>query len=967
MGLKRKVIPESEKEKTSHGSDSASDIQQKTDKAAEQILPQRKTQMKNTTPRINRIFNTSSSIAISSEKKISDTLLNPSDSVPQSVPPSISISFGEEFSIPKTPVNYAAVPLPDTELYTDDEDEDEDVDEKKLTEESIESTESKKKPASDTIIGFTDDKVESRIDMQNDDDDEEEEVIPVLDSDEESEQFINVAPPDRSKNFFNCSKSVSGTSSLQNLDNFFNNPPSVSDLQLVVRHSDIQRSKMKQQVQQQHQPVIEENENADSESEDEQERDLEHVEIGPTDEEDNLIDLTIDDSPQQQRPQRSSEIVLSTNTPRGVSAQISKTTTPRSGKKNITNINIKLDLKICIRHGSCSDSDTSSDKSSPQILTESQTPTSSHSKNKSARMEKFAAGGQQMTPVLNEIEKTPKKVEPIIDEGLESLLNELYGETWKTPQLLKSCKSKRVREDLRKSIHANNFDSFVRNLPPDVLESTRLVPSGRKNSAKKPNFKIPTAPVSSTKKESLNKKNTARSDSESDVQQTPPKSIPKSAKKETPRYMEVCDPDTTSSEESNSDDDFNPNDSWNASSDEEYKNENERIQKRLTIRQSIHRHDEELTFTRDESLEEQEKLEELLKKYEYKPPQIDEVKKISRRKLFTHTVYEEEEEIVLEEKENEIPKGFKWPTPVKKDIKKPITPTVQKTPTAAKIKSTPKSSAAKRFGPLSFLKSLDAEANRSLCDADALLYRNNYKSKKIDLAIKLFKLYNEKVFDSKLTEVPIKWNKKLLNTAGRCHNSRKNGVKQSSLELSDKVLTSADRLRCTLIHEMCHAATWVLNGENGHGVIWKRWAAKANSTFPELPKITVCHDYAIEYKYTYLCINCKAQSKTHSKSRKVDEIQCSICKGKIKLFENKKNASGVIEMIPVEKKELKGNYKLFLIKIILFYFIFLILGFAKFVQLKFKEVKQPQMTHKEVMQILSAQFSSLSVAEKANL
>jgi predicted SprT family Zn-dependent metalloprotease len=433
-------------------------------------------------------------------------------------------------------------------------------------------------------------------------------------------------------------------------------------------------------------------------------------------------------------------------------------------------------------------------------------------------------------------------------------------------------------------------------------------------------FRKPLAPVSAKKASAKKtpKPRTQSANSESDVHSTPKsqKSIPKSASKATPsttpKYLEICDPDTPSEESSEEDEDFNPNDTWNASSDEDYDSESERIKKRNTIRQSM-RFAEELTFVRDESIIEQKKLELLLEKYEFtKPPQIGDTKKKSKRKLFTHSHYEEEEEneiaTKVDGKENEIPKDFKWPTPPRKEVKKvETTPIVRK---AATPKLTPKLTPRelqKNFGPLSFLKSLDAEANRSLCDPDAIYYRNNYKTKKQELAEKLFKLYNEKVFNSQLTNVPMKWNKKLLNTAGRCNNSRRNGVRQSALELSDKVLTSGDRLRCTLIHEMCHAAAWILNGENGHGVVWKRWAAKANSTFPELPKISVCHDYIIEYRYTYLCINCKAQSKTHSKSKKVEEIQCSICKGSIKLFENKKNKEGQVEMVPVEKKEVTGK------------------------------------------------------------
>lgn len=81
-------------------------------------------------------------------------------------------------------------------------------------------------------------------------------------------------------------------------------------------------------------------------------------------------------------------------------------------------------------------------------------------------------------------------------------------------------------------------------------------------------------------------------------------------------------------------------------------------------------------------------------------------------------------------------------------------------------------------------------------------------------------------------------------------------VRSSVIELSDKVLTSADRLRCTLMHEMCHAATWLFDGEGGHGQVWKNWANQANQKFPDLPLITVCHNYKIEFKYTYKCVGC---------------------------------------------------------------------------------------------------------------
>lgn len=82
--------------------------------------------------------------------------------------------------------------------------------------------------------------------------------------------------------------------------------------------------------------------------------------------------------------------------------------------------------------------------------------------------------------------------------------------------------------------------------------------------------------------------------------------------------------------------------------------------------------------------------------------------------------------------------------------------------------------------------------------------------------------------------------------------------------------------------------------------------------------------------------------QTHSKSKKVEEIRCSICKGEIELFLNKKNKDGEIVHTPVREPT----------------------GFAKFVQEKYKEFKRPDLKHADVMKILSTEFATLSVHKK---
>lgn len=48
----------------------------------------------------------------------------------------------------------------------------------------------------------------------------------------------------------------------------------------------------------------------------------------------------------------------------------------------------------------------------------------------------------------------------------------------------------------------------------------------------------------------------------------------------------------------------------------------------------------------------------------------------------------------------------------------------------------------------------------------------------------------------------------------------------------------------------------IFHGERGHGTVWKGYAHKAGRVFPELPNISRCHNYDIQYKYTYKCDMC---------------------------------------------------------------------------------------------------------------
>uniref|UniRef100_A0A673KVD2 Acidic repeat-containing protein-like n=1 Tax=Sinocyclocheilus rhinocerous TaxID=307959 RepID=A0A673KVD2_9TELE len=136
-------------------------------------------------------------------------------------------------------------------------------------------------------------------------------------------------------------------------------------------------------------------------------------------------------------------------------------------------------------------------------------------------------------------------------------------------------------------------------------------------------------------------------------------------------------------------------------------------------------------------------------------------------------------------------------------------------------------------------------------------YSRSFKLNKEELTNKLYQLYNTSVFDSKLpADMSVTWNKKMRKTAGYCISGQERGTGKpyARIELSVKVCDSADRLRDTLVHEMCHAATWLINNvRDGHGPFWRLYARKAMLAHPELPMVSRCHSYDINYKFQYQC------------------------------------------------------------------------------------------------------------------
>ncbi|XP_026667731.1 acidic repeat-containing protein isoform X2 [Ceratina calcarata] len=251
----------------------------------------------------------------------------------------------------------------------------------------------------------------------------------------------------------------------------------------------------------------------------------------------------------------------------------------------------------------------------------------------------------------------------------------------------------------------------------------------------------------------------------------------------------------------------------------------------------------------------------------------------------------------------------------------------------------------------SFLASLSENVPIAEAHPDAKKYRLNFKDNKEMLCTYLYKLYNEKVFDKQLPEnMTIDWNIRMRGTAGYCYNKKSvrtlGGVVRSSrIVLATKILDTPDRLRDTLIHEMCHAAAWLINGvSDGHGPLWTQWANKAMRTFPEIPPIRRCHDYKIKTKFTYRCVGCGYSIGRHSKSLDVERKRCGHCYGRFELLLNKTTKSGTIQVQTPKREPSK---------------------FALFVKENYNSVKKERnMRHGEVMKILGKKCGTLHFSYK---
>jgi predicted SprT family Zn-dependent metalloprotease len=207
-------------------------------------------------------------------------------------------------------------------------------------------------------------------------------------------------------------------------------------------------------------------------------------------------------------------------------------------------------------------------------------------------------------------------------------------------------------------------------------------------------------------------------------------------------------------------------------------------------------------------------------------------------------------------------------------------------------------------------------------DDDEFENTNLTKNTRDSLVNSLFQEYNERVFSSKLPlSMIVEWSPRLRKTAGVTLLTRKHDYFSASLmydakiQLSVKVLDTPHKLATTLLHEMCHAAAWLIDhvSKPPHGSAFQSWARIATKEYPKR-RVTTCHSFKIHYKYQFQCKLCTHLYGRHSKSIDVQSQRCGKCKGELVFLgtfkpDGTKSKSGV--PAPATEKKPKNAYQVF--------------------------------------------------------
>lgn len=217
----------------------------------------------------------------------------------------------------------------------------------------------------------------------------------------------------------------------------------------------------------------------------------------------------------------------------------------------------------------------------------------------------------------------------------------------------------------------------------------------------------------------------------------------------------------------------------------------------------------------------------------------------------------------------------------------------------------PRSRAVKQAPKTPKTPSKTAQKKAEIENKKAILSRKkSFDDKKAGYAYEFLKTLDDAVTGGQVQDmaqetggVKIVWSKTLQTTAGRATwrrvNSNSNnttdkpGEQHATIELAERIIDNDDRLINTLAHEYCHLANNMISKvyNNPHGTSFKQWGLKCKQALQDHPvyagrvEVTTKHNYKIDYKYVWACVDCAQSFGRHSKSIDPARVRCGRCRG----------------------------------------------------------------------------------------
>ena len=200
-------------------------------------------------------------------------------------------------------------------------------------------------------------------------------------------------------------------------------------------------------------------------------------------------------------------------------------------------------------------------------------------------------------------------------------------------------------------------------------------------------------------------------------------------------------------------------------------------------------------------------------------------------------------------------------------------------------------------GCSSFLDSLSMDMKGKKRHPAAQEYFLDYRSKRSDLAWRIFENFNATVSNYKIdpSKIELYFNNQMWDDLGMHDSYRdeldtKHCQKVSKIYLSIRLLNNPEHLRDTLLHELCHAAVWHTEDAyemDHHGPKFFWWVQHLEKIHPyvNISEETDVTDYE-RGKYLYECVKCGYDVGENHPLPKKYRKRCMKCGWRLRLVKH---------------------------------------------------------------------------------